>query len=82
MKIVWDQPKRLANLDKHGMDFADLTLAFFEDAVVYPGNMGRFVAVGRFRDQVVAAVVFKPLGSEALSVISMRPASMKERKLL
>ena len=24
MKIVWDEPKRLANLDKHGLDFADL----------------------------------------------------------
>lgn len=24
MKIIWDKPKRIANLDKHGMDFADL----------------------------------------------------------
>jgi uncharacterized protein (DUF4415 family) len=28
MKIVWDEPKRLANLDKHGLDFADLNEAF------------------------------------------------------
>jgi len=28
VKIVWDEPKRLANLDKHGLDFADLDLGF------------------------------------------------------
>jgi uncharacterized DUF497 family protein len=29
MQIVWDEPKRLANLDKHGLDFADLNETFF-----------------------------------------------------
>jgi uncharacterized protein len=29
MKIVWDEPKRFANLDKHGLDFADLNESFF-----------------------------------------------------
>lgn len=82
MKIVWDEPKRLANLDKHGMDFDDLTLDFFEQAIVYPAKAGRFVAVSRLNNQVVAAVIFKPLGSEAISVISMRPASRGERNLL
>jgi uncharacterized DUF497 family protein len=24
MNIAWDEPKRLANLEKHGLDFADL----------------------------------------------------------
>jgi uncharacterized DUF497 family protein len=28
MQIVWDEPKRLANLDKHGLDFADLNETF------------------------------------------------------
>ena len=82
MKIIWDEPKRIANLDKHEMDFADLTVEFFADAIVYPSKAGRFVAVGWFDKQLVAAVVFKPLGSEALSVVSMRPANQKERRLL
>ncbi len=82
MKIVWDTRKYLANLDKHEMDFADLTIEFFEAAIVYPSRAGRFVAVGRIGNQIVAAVVFKPLGTEALSVISMRPASRKQRNLL
>jgi uncharacterized DUF497 family protein len=28
MMIVWDEPKRQANVEKHGLDFADLTLDF------------------------------------------------------
>lgn len=30
MRIVWDEHKRLVNIDRHGMDFADLDEAFFE----------------------------------------------------
>jgi hypothetical protein len=26
MRILWDEPKRLANIARHGMDFADLVL--------------------------------------------------------
>jgi len=41
MKIVYDSPKRLANLLKHGLDFADLEDgAFFETALVRPANWG------------------------------------------
>ncbi|OYR28770.1 hypothetical protein CES86_2926 [Brucella lupini] len=39
------------------------------------------MAIGEFNGQIIIVVVFKPIGSEALSVISMRPASQKERKL-
>jgi uncharacterized DUF497 family protein len=83
MKIVYDPPKRITNLDKHGLDFADLEDgAFFETALVIPSRDARFKAVGWLGDVLVVVVVFKPLGTEALSVISMRPASIKERKLL
>lgn len=80
MKIVWDEPKRETNIAKHGLDFADLTLEFFRDAKVGPAKADRFVAVGELNGQTVVAVVFRPLGSEALSVISVRPASTKERR--
>jgi uncharacterized protein len=30
MKIVWDEPKRLANLSKHELDFADLNETFLK----------------------------------------------------
>ena len=81
MKIVWDEPKRLANLVRHGMDFADLDETFFEGSVVVPAKLGRQNAVGRHRSGIIL-VVFFALGTEGLSVISMRPASRKERRLI
>ncbi|MDH4991014.1 BrnT family toxin [Aquamicrobium lusatiense] len=81
MKIVWDEPKRQQNLAKHCIDFALLTVEFFEGSMVYPAKEGRFLAIGKLGGQIIVAVVFKPLGSEALSVISMRPASKNERSL-
>jgi uncharacterized DUF497 family protein len=82
MKIVWDEPKRLANLEKHGLDFADLNETFFDNALVIPShNIGkRWVAVG-INIRGVIVVVFARLGREGVSIISMRPASRNERKL-
>ena len=81
MLIIYDEPKRLANIEKHGFDFADLDVAFFEAARVLPAKGGRFMAIGDFEGEIIT-VVFRPLGTEALSVVSMRPASRKERRTL
>jgi uncharacterized protein len=82
MEIVWDEPKRLANLDKHGLDFADLDETFFDDALVIPSHnkSKRWVAIGMSVRGVVV-VVFARLGREGISIISMRPASRSERIL-
>lgn len=80
MKIIWDEPKRKTNLAKHGMDFSGLSFEFFLSSVVIPAKKGRLLAIGELNGQIIIAVVFLPLGSEAISVISMRPASTKERK--
>ena len=80
MKIVGDEPKRLANLDKHGLDFADLNETFFDTALVLPSHSKRWRAIGK-NTRGVIVVVFVILGKEAVSVISMRPASRFERKL-
>jgi uncharacterized DUF497 family protein len=80
MKIVWDPPKRLANIARHGLDFASLTEEFFADALVISAKNGRYLAIGQ-NGNGVASVVFAILGLEGISVISMRPASPKERKL-
>ena len=79
--IVWDEPKRQANLARHGLDFADLDEWFFLDAVTVPAKDNRYMAIGRMNDGTIA-VVFAVLGTEGVSVISMRPASRKERSLL
>jgi uncharacterized DUF497 family protein len=41
---MWDEPKRLANIADHHLDFADLDYAFFEDALVLPSYKGVGVA--------------------------------------
>ncbi len=80
MNIIWDETKRETNIAKHGMDFADLSLEFFRDAKIGTAKGDRFMAIGNLNGQIVAAVIFRPLGTEAISVISMRPANSKERK--
>ena len=80
MEILWDEPKRLANLDKHRFDFRQLTADFFSKASIQVVKAGRFKAIGVV-DQRLVAVIFAPLGREAISVISFRAASMAERRL-
>ncbi len=79
MKIIGGEPKRLANLDKHGMDFADLNEKFFDTAVVLQANRDRYRAIGVNRG--VISVIFAVYGKEAVSIISMHPASKTEREL-
>ena len=81
LRILWDEPKRQANILKHGLDFAVLTEDFFLTACVVPAKAGRFMAIGDLDGMKVVVVVFAPLGSQALSVISMRPAGAKERNM-
>jgi len=78
---VGDEPKRQGNLARHGLDFADLDEWFFLDAVTVPAQIGRHMVIGRLNDEILA-VVFAALGTEGLSVISMRPASRREGNLL
>ena len=79
MKIVWDENERRSNLDKHRLDFADLDDAFFERAIIRPVRLGRYSAMGRLADGTII-VIFVHLGTEGLSIISMRQASRRERR--
>lgn len=81
MKIVYDPPKRLRNLESRGLDFEDVGMEFFASAVVFPARDGRYKAIG-FLNGMIIAVIFRPLGMEAISIISMRRASRKERQAL
>lgn len=78
MKIVWDQP--IANIAKHGLDFATLTEDFFAEALVISAKNGRYLAIGKDVNGVVS-VVFATLGLEGILVISMRSASPKEWRM-
>lgn len=80
MIIVWDEPKRIANLAKHGVDFAEIDETFFLNAMVGPAKLGRWFAIGELDG--IKIVIFATLGTEGVSIISARPASEKERKML
>ncbi len=81
MKIVWDEPKRLANLDKHGLDFSEFEEGFsWEACLVFPTRPSqtgrvRHQMIGELNGELVVVAVVSPLGSEALSLVSLRPAS-------
>lgn len=84
MKTVWGEPKRRANIAKHGYDFADFDACFDgETAMILPTRPSRtgrrrFILVGDWNGERVVAVVVSPLGTEALSLVSLRTASPKE----
>jgi uncharacterized protein len=41
MKIVWDEPKRRANIVTHRLDLADAESFDWETAIVVPGHSGK-----------------------------------------
>jgi hypothetical protein len=85
MIIIWDEPKRLRNIEIHRLDFEDARDHFdFRSARIqetYPATDGRarFTAIGPLGGKLVT-IVFSLVGTEALSIISLREASKKERK--
>lgn len=79
MIFAWDEPRRQSNLAKHGFDFADLNEEFFLAARIVDAKQHRLMAIGEFNGELIIAAVFAPLGTEAISVVSMRRASGRER---
>lgn len=63
------------------MDFAELDTEFFARALILPAKKGRLMAIARFGGVTITAI-FKSLGTQAISVISMRQASEYERNLI
>ena len=84
MRFIWDEPKRQANLKKHGMDFADAERVFagpiftFEDDREDYGEQ-RWVTLGLLREKVV--VIVHTETEEEIRVISMREADKDEQLL-
>ena len=82
-RFVWDEPKRLRNIEIHGLDFEDAVAFEWEHAAITPSYSSRqgrqrFIATGLFEGDLIT-IVFSLFGAEAYSIISMRRASRKER---
>ena len=84
MRFIWHEPKRQANLKKHGVDFADAERVFtgptftFEDDREDYGEQ-RWVTLGLLSAQVV--VIVHTETEEDIRVISMREADNDEQRL-
>lgn len=87
MRFTWGEPKRQANLKKHGFDLAAFEEAFsFErfitlDAEPSKTGRARFKLIACWYGEVVVVVIVSPLGSEAIDIVSVRSANKNERAL-
>ncbi len=84
MEYSWDEPERRSNIETHGVDFADIVRFQWNSAILrptYADILGhrRFKAIGRLDSDLVVGI-FSSLGREALTIISLRRASRKERR--
>ena len=81
MQFVWDEEKRLANLSKHGLDFADAEQVFnnplvlFEDSRAEYGEQ-RMIAMGML--QALIVVIVHVDANDIIRIISMRKATRNE----
>jgi hypothetical protein len=85
MRFFASQPKRAANIAKHGLDPADFEEAFSFDRYLSretrPSRTGRtrLLVIGTWFGAETVTAIISPLGTEACDVVSVRPASDKER---
>jgi uncharacterized DUF497 family protein len=84
MNFTWNTDKRLANLAKHGLDFADAPRVFAGHTLTRPDERfaydeARFSTMGLLDDTVV--VIIHGESKEEIRVISMRKAVRHEREL-
>jgi len=80
MRYEWDERKRLANLEKHGLDFFDADVVFKSSHIITPSfhsNEERFLAIGTFEGRFVTVIYTMRAG--AIRIISFRRARHEER---
>jgi uncharacterized DUF497 family protein len=83
MIYEWDEAKRAANLDKHGLDFANADLVLENEYVLIVdsprnGEKRRQAFAYVFEALAVLTVAFVP-GEQRCRIVSFRPAKHKER---
>jgi hypothetical protein len=83
MDFEWDHRKAAANLEKHGVDFADAVGVFFDDFALTMEDEGsveeRYVTVGMDLLGRILVVVYT-WRSKAIRIISARKADASERR--
>lgn len=81
--ILWDEAKRLANLDKHGLDFIDAVMVLDSpyrlDIENVRGGEQRTQSFAYVFDVLTVLTVVHVAREDALRIVSFRPASEEER---
>ncbi len=82
-RIHWDEAKRQANLDKHGLDFADAPMVlespFRLDVESVRSGEPRMQSFAYVFDMLAVLTVVHVARDHALRIVSFRPASEEER---
>ncbi|MCX6549864.1 MAG: BrnT family toxin [Acidobacteria bacterium] len=84
MSVEWDRQKATANLQKHGVDFADAATVLEDDAAatvreLLTGDEDRYLTLGMDALGRLLVVVYTWRG-DSVRLISARPASARERR--
>ena len=83
--LVWDEAKRLANLKKHGLDFADsaqvLDSRFRLDLEVVRNGEARVQSISYVLGFLAVLTVVHTERESATRIISFRRASAEEREV-
>ncbi len=81
--ILWDEAKRQANLDKHGLDFVDAAMVLESpyrlDVESVRSGERRIQSFAYVFDVLAVLTVVHTARGDALRIVSFRPASEEER---
>ena len=81
--IRWDEAKRQANLDKHGLDFTDAPMVLESPYRLDVGSVrsgeARMQSFAYVFDVLAVLTVVHVARDDALRIVSFRPASEEER---
>ncbi|MDP1547202.1 MAG: BrnT family toxin [Anaerolineales bacterium] len=83
MKFTWDENKRLANIKKHGIDFADVPPMFDGDVFTiedlrFEYSETRYITFGLLKFRVI--VVAHTDENDVIRIVSARKAAKNEEK--
>lgn len=82
MEFEWDEAKRAANIEKHGIDFLDAAIVFAGPYLTGTARTmegeTRWLAVGMLDDVPVTVIFTRRRG--VIRLISMRSARREERR--
>ena len=83
--ILWDEAKRQANLDKHGLDFLDAVMVLESpyrlDIESVRSSEQRTQSFAYVFDVLAVLTVVHVAREDAMPIVSFRPASEEERSI-